>query len=277
MATPTLTRHTVPGVLGPIAVDIRTSERRAPRPAVLILPGFKGFKEWGMFPALAERVARAGFNAVSINVSGAGVDRDGRFVFPERFGHNTFSAELEDVRRVLDALEHGHLGMVPTSSVGLVGHSRGGGMAILTAARDPRVHALVTWAAISTVDRWPDKAEEWRVAGKLDITNARTGDVLPLYVDVLDDVIAHRDRLDIEAAAGRVKIPWLLLHGSADPSVPLAEARVLSAAASPANPPRLIIIEGAGHTLGAVHPFAGMTPDLAQALDETLKWLGRYL
>jgi pimeloyl-ACP methyl ester carboxylesterase len=277
MATPTLTRHTLPGVLGPIAVDIRTSDRSAARPAVLILPGFKGFKEWGMFPALAERVARAGFSAVSINVSGAGVDDHGRFVFPGRFGHNTFSAELEDVRRVLDALEHGHLGMVPTSSVGLVGHSRGGGMAILTAARDPRVHALVTWAAISTVDRWPDKAAEWRAAGKLDITNARTGDILPLYVDVLDDVLANRETLDIAAAAGRLTIPWLLLHGAADPSVPLAESRVLSGAASPANPPRLIIIDGAGHTLGAVHPFAGMTPALAQALDETVKWLGRYL
>ncbi len=277
MATPTLTQHHLPGVLGPIAVDIRTSERRSARPAVLILPGFKGFKEWGMFPVLAERVARAGFSAVSINVSGAGVDGNGRFVHPERFGHNTFSTELEDIHRVLDALEHGQLGMVPTSRVGLVGHSRGGGMAILTAGRDPRVHALVTWAAISTVDRWPDKADEWRAAGKLDITNVRTGDVLPLYVDVLDDVLANRERLDIAAAAGRLTIPWLLLHGAADPSVPLAEARVLSAAASHLNPPRLIIIEGAGHTLGAVHPFAGMTPDLAQALDETLKWLGRYL
>ncbi len=277
MATPSLTRHSLPGVLGPIAVDIRTSERQGARPAVLILPGFKGFKEWGMFPALAERIARAGFSAVSVNVSGAGLDDHGRFVFPERFGHNTFSAELEDVRRVLDALEHGQLGMVPTSRIGLVGHSRGGGMAILTAGRDPRVQALVTWAAISTVDRWPDKEEEWRAAGKLDITNARTGDILPLYVDVLDDVFANRERLDITAAAGRLTIPWLLLHGSADPSVPLAEARVLSAAASPSNPPRLIIIDGAGHTLGAVHPFAGMTPDLALALDETLKWLGRYL
>lgn len=277
MATPVLIRHTLPGVLGPIAVDLRTSDRQSARPAVLILPGFKGFKEWGMFPALAERVARAGFSAVSINVSGAGVDDAGRFVFPERFGHNTFSAELEDIRRVLDALELGQLGTVPTSSVGLVGHSRGGGMAILTAGRDPRVHALVTWAAISTVDRWPDRAAEWRAEGKLDITNARTGDILPLYANVLDDIETQGEQLDIEAAAARLTIPWLLLHGSADPAVPLAEARVLTAAAAPASPPRLIVIEGAGHTLGAVHPFAGMTPDLAQAFDETLKWLGRYL
>jgi dienelactone hydrolase len=277
MATPTLTHHTLPGVLGPIAIELRTSERQAARPAVLILPGFKGFKEWGMFPALADRVARAGFSAVAINVSGAGVDEAGRFAFPERFGHNSFSAELEDIRRVLDALTLGQLGMAPTSIIGLVGHSRGGGMAILTASRDPRIQALVTWAAISTVDRWPDRTAEWRAEGRIDITNTRTGEVLPLYVDVLEDLQANREQLDIEAAAGRIGIPWLLLHGSADPAVPLGEARALVAAASPANPPRLIILEGAGHTFGAVHPFVGMTADLAQALDETLKWLGRYL
>jgi dienelactone hydrolase len=276
MATPTLTQHTLPGVLGPIAIELRTSERRSARPAVLILPGFKGFKEWGMFPVLAERVARAGFSAVSINVSGAGVDAAGRFAFPDRFGHNSFSVELEDIRRVLDALELGQLGMTPTSSVGLVGHSRGGGMAILTAGRDPRVHALVTWAAISTVERWPGQTAEWRAEGKLGIVNSRTGDVLPLYVDVLDDLEANRERLDIQAAAGRVAVPWLLLHGSADPAVPLSEARALTAAAA-AHPPRLIILDGAGHTFGAAHPFAGMTPDLALAFDETLKWLGRYL
>jgi dienelactone hydrolase len=277
MATPTLTRHTLPGVLGPIAVDLRTSDRQSPRPAVLVLPGFKGFKEWGMFPALAERIARAGFSAVSINVSGAGVDDDGRFAFPERFGHNTFSAELADIRRVLDALEHGELGMVPTSRTGLVGHSRGGGMAILTASRDPRVQALVTWAAISHVDRWPGQVAAWRKAGKLAITNSRTGEILPLYLDVLDDVERERERLDIRGAARRLTIPWLLLHGSGDEAVALEEGRALSAAAAASHPSRFIILEGAGHTFGGAHPFAGMTPDLAQAFDETLKWLGRYL
>jgi uncharacterized protein len=277
MATPTLTRHTVPGILGPIAVEVRTSDRQSPRPAVVIVPGFKGFKEWGMFPVLAERVARAGFSAVSVNLSGSGVDERGSFAFPERFGHNTFSAELQDIRRVIDALEQGQLGMVATSSMGLVGHSRGGGMAIVAASRDARVHALVTWAAISHVDRWPGQEAAWRAAGKTDIVNSRTGEVLPLYTDVLDDVTENRERLDIRAAAGRLTIPWLLLHGSADTAVPLAEARILAGAAARGHAPRFIILDGAGHTFGGVHPFAGLTPDLAQAFDETLKWLGRYL
>lgn len=274
MATPTLTSHTLPGALGPILVDVLTGDREAPRPAVLVVHGFKGFKDWGMFPAVALRLARAGFTAVSFNLSGSGVDEHGDFVHPERFGHNTYSAEQHDVQVVLAALARGDLGFAATTEFGLLGHSRGGGTAILAAAADPRVRALVTWASIAEAHRWPGRAAAWRQAGKLDIVNARTGQVLPLYPDVLDDVERNQAALDIAAAAERIRIPWLIVHGSADESVSVEEARLLARRAPQA---RLLLLEGAGHTFGAVHPFAGMTPDLAQALDETAKWMGRHL
>jgi fermentation-respiration switch protein FrsA (DUF1100 family) len=109
------------------------------------------------------------------------------------------------------------------------------------------------------------------------VLNTRTGQVLPLYPDVLEDLDANRAVLDIQAAAGRLTIPWLLVHGEADTSVPASEADELARAASVTNPPRRLTVAGAGHTFGAVHPFAGMTPDLAMVLDETVKWMGRYL
>ena len=275
MATPTLSRHTVPGVLGEILVDIRTSDRITPRPAVLVLHGFKGFKDWGMFPSLAERIARAGFTAVSFNVSGSGVDRQGEFTLPERFGRNTYSAELEDVSRVLEALADGALGMAATQRFGLVGHSRGGAIALLTAARDSRVQALVTWAAIAETHRWKDQVAEWRARGRLDVVNSRTGQVLPLYTDLLDDLEKNCEALRLTRAAARISVPWLLLHGDADPAVPVAEAHELASAAL--KPPRVMVFPDTGHTFGAVHPYAGMTEELAQAMDETVKWLGRYL
>jgi pimeloyl-ACP methyl ester carboxylesterase len=274
MATPTLTSHTLPGALGPILVDVLTGDREVSRPAVLVVHGFKGFKDWGMFPAVALRLARAGFTAVSFNLSGSGVDEHGDFVYPERFGHNTFSAEQHDVQVVLAALARGDLGLAAATEFGLLGHSRGGGTAILAAAADPRVRALVTWASIAEVHRWPGRAAAWRQAGKLEIVNARTGQVLPLYPDVLDDVERNQAALDIPAAAERIRIPWLIIHGTADESVSVEEARLLARHAPEA---RLLLLEGAGHTFGAVHPFAGMTPDLAQALDETVKWMGRHL
>jgi uncharacterized protein len=273
MATPTLTKHSLPGSLGEILIDVRAGGRASTRPAVLVLHGFKGFKDWGMFPPLSQRLAQAGFIVVSPNLSGSGVDDEGDFSLPERFGHNTFSAELEDVRRVIDSLMAGQLGVPAPSTLGLVGHSRGGGIAILQAARDPRVQALVTWAAISSVERWPSaQRSSWRAAGKTDIQNARTGQVLPLYTDVLDDIEQNASALDIEAAGRQIRIPWLLIHGTEDESVPFAEAERLKAASARPDT-RLLPIEGGGHTFGAVHPWRATTPELATVFDATLGWL----
>ena len=122
MATPTLTKHTLPGTLGEILIDVRAGGRDSSRPAVVVVPGFKGFKDWGMFPPFAERLARAGLSTVTVNLSGSGVDDRGEFTLVERFGHNTYSAELDDLLRVVDALAAGGLGVAPPTSIGVVGH-----------------------------------------------------------------------------------------------------------------------------------------------------------
>jgi pimeloyl-ACP methyl ester carboxylesterase len=203
------------------------------------------------------------------------VDDSGEFVYPERFGHNTFSAELQDLRRVTDALAGGELGVVPPSAVGLLGHSRGGGVAVLHTVTDARIKALATWAAISTVERWPvAQRAAWRSAGLDEVKNVRTGQVLPLYPDVLDDIERNAAALDIEAAAGRVAVPWLIVHGTEDEAVALAEGERLAAAAPGA---RFLAVEGAGHTFGAVHPWRGATPALERVEDTTLAFFAETL
>jgi uncharacterized protein len=278
MASPTLTQHELDGVLGPLAVDVRAGGRTSPRPAVVVVHGFKGFKDWGMFPPAAERLAQAGFTVVTFNLSGSGVDADGEFTFADRFGRNTYSIELADIARVIDALERGELGTAAPSSLGLLGHSRGGGDAVLHAAKDPRVLALATWAAIGSVDRWtPSTRENWRERGMLDIVNARTGQVLPLYTDLLDDIEQHgRGALDIVAAAGRMAAPWLIVHGTADESVAFSDAeRLHRASAAPVT--ELLAMEGAGHTFGTVHPWAGMPAPFDDVLRATTTWFARHL
>jgi uncharacterized protein len=268
MATPTLSRHRVAGTLGDVLVDVRAGGRDAPRPTVVVVHGFKGFKNWGLWPPFAERLARAGFSAVTLNLSGSGVDDTGEFVFPERFGHNTFSAELQDLSRVMDALAAGNLGVAPPAAVGLLGHSRGGGISVLHAAADPRVRALVTWAAIATVQRW-SAAERaaWRTAGVNQVKNARTGQVLPQYADLLEDIERNAAALDIESAAGRIAVPWLLVHGTEDEAVSPLEGERL-ARAGPQATTRFMPVEHAGHTFGAAHPWRGATPELERVMNE---------
>jgi dienelactone hydrolase len=273
MATPALAKHTLDGALGPILVDVLAAGRGSPRPAVVIAHGFKGFKDWGMFPVLASRLARAGHTAVSFNMSGSGVDDRGQSAWPGRFGHNTFSAELADLATVIDALAAGGLGVAPPSALGLVGHSRGGGVAILQAGRDDRVRALTTWAAISHVDRYAGQEDEWRARGHIVIENSRTKEQLPLYTELLDDIERNRrGSLDIRAAAARITVPWLIIHGTADPTVPSAEAEAL-ATASGRPSTELLLVTGAGHTFGATHPLGSESAELRQVIDRTVEWM----
>jgi len=132
------------------------------------------------------------------------------------------------------------------------------------------VKALATWAAVSHFDRIADEAtlEEWRRRGVYEVVNSRTGQKLPMGVAFLDDVLANLARLDLVAAARRPAVPWLLVHGTADPTVPFDEAKELHATS--AGRARLLALDGAGHTFGAVHPFAGPTAHLEEAAGATL-------
>ncbi|MDQ3223078.1 MAG: alpha/beta fold hydrolase, partial [Gemmatimonadota bacterium] len=261
----------------PILVDVRAAGRSSPRPAVVVLHGFKGFKDWGMFPPLAERLAQAGFTAITPNLSGSGVDDAGEFTLPDRFGHNTFTAELQDARIIVEALTRGELGVAAPSTLGLVGHSRGGGVGVLLAAQDSRVRALVTWAAIASVERWPpDQRIHWRRTGRIEVRNARTGEVLPLYTDVLDDIEQNAASLEIEAAAAGITIPWLLIHGTDDESVRFSEAESLKGANS-RKTTQLMPIKGGGHTFGATHPWQATAAPLDTVFDATLAWLASHL
>lgn len=260
-------------------------EERAERPTVVVCHGFKGFMEWAFFPHLAELLASRGFTVVRFNFSGSGmVPGEDRASDPEGFRRNTFTREQEDLDAVLRALgdELAH-GLVDRDRVGLFGHSRGGGAAVLAAGSErwrERVKALVTWSAVATFERFGEaEIRRWRESGEWVVTNSRTGQELPIAVDLLDDLEQNRDALDIRAAAGRVEAPWLIVHGDADESVSIEDGRSLLAAGGGKDEGRreLLEIAGASHTFGAVHPFAGPTPQLIEALDATQRWFRQYL
>jgi pimeloyl-ACP methyl ester carboxylesterase len=129
---------------------------------------------------------------------------------------------------------------------------------------------------VATFDRLSEEEKAgWRGAGRVPIVNARTGQELELDRSVLDDLEARRDEYDLAAAAAGRRAAWLIVHGEDDETVPIAEARSLAAAARP--PAQLEVVAGGSHTFGAVHPFAGPTVPLIQALNLTQLWLRKHL
>ena len=242
-----------------------------PLPVVLVMHGFKGFMHWGFFPELSRRIAAAGMVCVSLNASGSGIGEElEEFTEEEAFAKNTFSRELEDLDLVRAFVDE-ELEGLDRERRAIFGHSRGGGMVLLHAARRGDYRAVVTWSAIDSVDRFDDEVKrQWREQGHILVHNARTGQDHRIDLDLLQDVEANREALDILAACGRLQTATLVVHGSADPGVPVAASERIAAALPNA---RHLAIEGAGHTFGATLPFAGSPPELERAFAATLDHL----
>jgi len=243
---------------------------------VIVSHGFKGFKDWGFLPHLCRKLAGAGHTVVSFDFSRNGVGASGGEVTElERFASNTLTVELEDLLYVLeDVLDRELLPRAPRR-VGLLGYGRGGAQSILSAAEEPRVAALVTWAAPSHFDRWSNETRgAWREAGRVWVLNQRSGRAMPLDVTLLDDFERNRERLDVRSAARRVAAPWLIVHGEEDVTVYPEDAREL---VRHAGSGRLVTVAGAGHTLESTHPFEGESPPLRQAVEATVAHFARHL
>ncbi|MBF9140953.1 alpha/beta hydrolase family protein [Hymenobacter properus] len=246
-----------------------------PKPVVVFVHGFKGFKDWGHFPLLADFFAERGFVFVKLNLSHNGivVGGTGDLEDLDAFGRNNFSIELDDIGQLIDALFAGST-PVPATEMDLgrlclVGHSRGGGLVLLKAAEDARVRAVATWAAIAEVHpHWPQAVfDEWERTGVLHVPNTRTGQQLPLHYQLVEDYHTHRPRLDIAHNVRRkLRQPLLLVHGDQDETVNVAAAHTLHQLRPDAE---LLLVPDATHMFGGAHPWANVElPEPARLIAE---------
>lgn len=246
----------------------------SPVGTVVITHGFKGFARWAFFPYLARSLAQDGLTAITFDTSGSGIGPDRESFTQEReFAANTLSKDLDDFELVED---YARRKKWIDGKYGLFGHSRGGGTAILfTAAEGSMVSSLVTWAAISYPTRWsPEDVLTWRKRGYSEVTNSRTGQIMRLETDMLDDVELHaKTKLNIENAARKIKVPWLIVHGTADDTVPSTEAEHLHSLSKGLSTLRLI--KGANHGFDAKHPLTEVPPVLEKVVQETVKFFVR--
>jgi len=252
-----------------------------PRPVVIFVHGFKGFKDWGSNPHVCSLLARRGFYTIAFNFTRNGVEGHGQdFTRLDRFEENTFSREVAELLEVIDAVEGlrlPHFERVDSERIGLLGHSRGGGIAILGACREPAVRSVSVWGSVATFDRYTEhQKERWRRDGYLESRNMRTGQEMRLGVCVLRDLELHRIELDIERGVRQLGRPLLIVHGEQDLSVRIDDGRRLLAAADPSLT-EFEPIAQTGHTFGAVHPFEGSTPALEHAIERTARFFARHL
>jgi len=253
------------------------NERR-PR-CVIYVHGFKGFKDWGFVPYIGEFLAERKFLVVTFNFSHNGIGNNPlEFTELHKFEQNTLSREVRELSELIDAVRDGEFGGADSISIGLLGHSRGGGVTLLTTPRTPDVSAAAVWSSVATFDRYSDEAKrKWRQDGYMEVINQRTGQIMKLGVGLLDDLEKHRDNLlNIEKAVRKLDRPLLVVHGENDESVPVEEARRICGWADRKHT-RLATIADTGHTFDAKHPFEGSNTKLDTVLNETADFFDSHL
>lgn len=264
-----------------VPCTLRLPRQKSSGRLVIIAPGFLGFKDWGFFPFLAERLCRAGFATLAFNHALCGVrDNPLEISDAQAFSKNSTSQELKDWDLVLDAVLLGrlpHANKTRLNGFGIVGHSRGGSYGILMARRVPQIQSVVAWGAIQTFQRYDAETQrQWRAAGTWEVAQDRSGKKLSLGLQALDALERNRDRLDVLRAIRSVNVPVLFVHGRDDKRVKLAEAQALWKCGNPYFS-RLHIVESAGHTFRTQHPLDKPSQPLLEAVEETVRWFQRTL
>lgn len=263
-----------------ITGDLRYAEGGAGLPLLIVCHGFTAHKDWGPFPYFGRRLAELGFASAVFNFSHNGMGPGSkRFTELEKFSRNTIGKELEDIRALLLAAKGGRFGAgrIDTSKIGIVGHSRGGGVAILSASRERDIRGVAAWSTVATFHRYtPHQREAWEREGFLPVTVRGLRTRLKLGIEVLRDLEANREVYDLPRAVRALRVPLLLVHGAADVSVRPAEPESLYAVADRSKT-EFVLVEGTGHTFGAKHPYRHGSPALDHLLELTARWFHMFI
>ncbi|GAA4914013.1 alpha-beta hydrolase superfamily lysophospholipase [Actinomycetospora succinea] len=221
---------TFPGSAGTVFHD-RWLPQTPVRGTVVLLHGYG--EHLGLYDALARRLAAQGQAVHALDAVGHGRS-DG-----ERALIASWDLLVDDAR-TLAGIACAEDPGVPLT---LIGHSGGALAALLLALRSPGIaDALVLSGAPIRSQEW---IHEWLALGEAELPVDDPRDLLsthPEYVDaLLHDPLTHhggfrRDTLQAVAdtwpevaaglAAGRPAVPVLLVHGEADPLVPVEHARL---------------------------------------------------
>lgn len=259
----------------PMLTDIFYTGKTEGKHVVIYAHGFNGFKDWANFDIIAKQFAEAGFVFVKFNFShnGTTVEQPEEFADLEAYGNNNYTKELDDLGAIIDWVDDASTWI---GNIYLLGHSRGGGIVMLKAAKDARVKGVVTWASVSECKTpwgsWDlEKMEEWEEKGVQYYTNGRTGQQMPLYYQLYKNYLQNQLTLNIERAIKGLEIPVLICHGSEDPAVSVEKAKQLHEW----QPNSELFIVASDHVFGRKHPWEGEElPEMMQrVVDRSLQFL----
>lgn len=263
----------------PIVTDVFYNETNQPKKVVVFCHGYKGFKDWGAWNLMAESFAKAGFFFIKFNFSHNGGTPEQPIDFPdlEAFGNNNYTKELDDLESVLDwiSINTDFENEINSTDISLIGHSRGGGIVLLKANEDPRIKEVITLASVcdfGSRSSVTGDLENWKTEGVKYVVNGRTKQQMPHFYQFYEDFKANEERLHIQKAVEKIKVPQLIIHGDQDTSVSVDEAHKIH---SWNGNSILEIIENADHVFNVCHPWE--KEKMSKELEETTQLCINFL
>lgn len=243
----------------PIVTDVFYNNTQQRQKVVVFCHGYKGFKDWGAWNRMAKLFADAGYFFIKFNFSHNGGTLSQPIDFPdlEAFGKNNYTKELDDLESVLDWTSNNaqFKNIIDSKQISIIGHSRGGGIATIKAAEDPRIKNLISLAAVCDFASRSSTNSElavWKKTGVKYVLNGRTKQQMPHFYQFYENFIENKERLNIQRAAKQITIPHLIIHGDKDTSVSQREGESLHEW----NPKSVLkIIENANHVFNISHPW----------------------
>lgn len=218
--------------------------RLAGREIVVIGHGVTGNKDRPFIAALAEGLAAAGISALRFSFSGNGASGG-------EFRQSTISKEVEDLGAVLDGLKD--------RRVCYAGHSMGGAVGVLRAAKDTRIQALVSLAGMVHTKAFAEREFGTVKPGEGFMWDDSD---CPLSKEYMDDMARIESVVD---CAPKIRVPWLLVHGTEDDVVPIQDSVDIFSKAN--QPKELVELKGANHVFAGEHT--------AKMIEVVIQWVSR--
>lgn len=260
-----------------ITADLTYAHYKAPVPICIFAHGFKGFKDWGAWPLAAEIFAVKQIPFFKFNFSHNGTTPANLVEFGdlEAFGNNNFKKEYDDIGFVIDFIEQkaDTFDFEWNNKIYIIGHSRGGAIALLRSCDDGRIEKCATWASVASLEKYTHLTEhgQWKKDGVHYILNGRTKQQMPMYYQFVESYNANKGLLDLDEKLGDITCPVLIAHGEDDKVVPISDAHQIFNEISHAI---MVEVEGGDHTFNTKHPLLErkINKAFAEVISETLEF-----
>ena len=220
-----------------------------PKGIIFLAHGFKGYKDYGMFPWLAQMFVDQGFIVHRFNFSHSGMTAsDGPFERPDLFERDTWNFQVEDL--AILTRELGQDGLPVT----ILGHSRGGVSCLLAVGRGAvEVDGVISLSAPATCNPMtPEAQQELLTQGFIESPSARTDQMLHVGRAFLQDQLDDPESHDLLPLVETIESRILVIHGEIDPTVSVESAVAIAAAGQLTT---LVRIANGDHVYNTPNPF----------------------